>query len=33
MLVSISLGLKGDRKKAFIVGVVKILLGFSHLQN
>ena len=26
-------GVKGWLKKAFIVGVVKILLGFSHLQN
>ena len=27
------IGVKGWYKKAFIVGVVKILLGFSHLQN
>ena len=27
------IGVKGWLKKAFITSVVKILLGFSHLQN
>ena len=27
------IGVKGWLKKAFIISVVKILLGFSHLQN